>query len=225
MVMGFALLTLPPARAQQQPAQPPQNAQGSGNALSKPDKMDAPETNSELEAFRHSLAVQALARRAHVSTETAAQIFEDVNSAVLIGLILWLIFRVVPKMLRKRSQAIEKQLTEARLATSQANERLAVVEERLSKLGVEIENIRQQTERESHEDEKRIEAALEAERKRIIASAEQEIELAGAQAQRELKKFAADLSVDRALERIRLSAEEDRVLIHSFGEELKGERN
>ncbi len=224
VVVGLALLALPAARAQQ-PAQPSQTAQGAGNGLSKPDKMDAPETNGELESFRHSLAVQALARRAHVSTEFAAEVFEDVNSAVLIGLILWLIFRVVPKMLRKRAQAIEQQLTEARLATSQANERLAVVEERLSKLGVEIENIRQQAERESLEDEKRIEAALEAERKRIIASAEQEIELAGAQAQRELKKFAADLSVDRALERIRLTAEEDRVLIHSFGEELKGERN
>lgn len=228
VVLGAGLL-LPFAHAQEQPVPVSQSAhapgRASGSINSKADKMDAPETNSEIEAFRHSPAVESLARHAHISTELAAKIFEDVNSAILIGLILWFLFRMVPKMLRRRSEMLQKQLAEARLATSQANERLAVIEERLSKLGVEIDAIRQQTERESAEDEKRIEAALEAERRRIISSAEQEIELAGAAAQRELKKFAAGLSVDRALHKIRLSAEDDRLLIHSFGEDLKGERN
>jgi F-type H+-transporting ATPase subunit b len=223
--MGLALLVLPSARAQQSASPASPNAQTSGDVLSKPNKMDAPETNSELEEFRHSAAVESLARRAHVSTELAAKIFEDINSAILIGLILWFAFKLVPKMLRNRSDALQKQLFEARAATTQANERLAAIEERLSKLGIEIDAIREQTERDSLEDEKRIEAQLEAERLRIVSSAEQEIELAGAAAQRELKKFAADLAVDRALERIRLSAEDDRVLIHNFGEELKAERN
>jgi F-type H+-transporting ATPase subunit b len=223
--MILALPVLPCAHAQQSAPAASSTTQTSGDALSQPNKMDAPETNHELDEFRHSAAVGALARDAHLNTELAAKIFEDINSAILIGLILWLGFKVVPKMLRNRSDALQKQLFEARAATAQANERLAVVEERLSKLGIEIEAIREQTERDSVEDEKRIGAAMEAERQRIVASAEQEIELAGAAAQRELKKFAADLAVDRALERIRLTAEDDRVLIHNFGEELKAERN
>jgi F-type H+-transporting ATPase subunit b len=223
--MALALLLLPSAHAQQSAPAASPSPQTSGDAFSRPNKMDAPETNHELDEFRHSAVVQSLASRMHLSTEVAAKIFEDINSAILIGLILWFAFKLVPKMLRNRSDALQKQLFEARAATAQANERLAAIEERLSKLGIEIEAIREQTERDSREDEKRIEAQLEAERLRIVASAEQEIELAGAAAQRELKKFAADLSVDRALERIRLSAEDDSVLIRKFGEELKAERN
>jgi F-type H+-transporting ATPase subunit b len=160
-----------------------------------------------------------------VSTETAAVIFQDVNSAILIGLILWLIMRTVPKMLRKRNESLQKQLLDARLTASAANQRLAAVEERLSKLGIEIEGIREQTERDGANDEKRIHESLEAERQRIVASAEQEIEAAGATAQRELKKFAAELAVDRARHTIHLGPDGDRVLIRTFGESLKGDRN
>ena len=41
---------------------------------------------------------------------------------------------MVPKMYRKRSETLQKQLFEARSATAEANEGSAVVEERLSKL-------------------------------------------------------------------------------------------
>jgi F-type H+-transporting ATPase subunit b len=187
--------------------------------------MDEPETHAQLEAFRHSDAVKTIARYMGVSTETAAVIFQDVNSAILIGLILWLIMRTVPKMLRKRNESLQKQLLDARLTASAANQRLAAVEERLSKLGIEIEGIREQTERDGANDEKRIHEALEAERQRIVASAEQEIEAAGATAQRELKKFAAELAVDRARHTIHLGPDGDRVLIRTFGESLKGDRN
>lgn len=196
-----------------------------GNGLSQPDKMEAPETNKEIERFRHAAPVQKIARMTNLSTETTAKIFEDLNSAILIGLILWFVFRFMPKALRKRSETLQRQLLDARLQTTQANERLSAVEERLSKLGIEIDAIREQTERESAADEKRIHEVLEIERQRIVASAEQEVEAAGAAARRDLKKFAADLSVDRALDRIRLSAEDDHALIHDFAESLKGERN
>lgn len=192
---------------------------------SKAEKMDAPETNQQLEAFRHSPAVQNLARRLHMSTEVAAKGLEDLNSAILIGAILWFLFRMVPKMYRKRSETLQKQLFEARSATAEANERLAVVEERLSKLGIEIDAIREQTERDSLNDEKRILDSLEAEKKRLVSSVEQEIESASATARRDLKKYAATLAVDRAMSEIRLSADDDRALIRSFGNDLRGERN
>jgi F-type H+-transporting ATPase subunit b len=188
---------------------------------SKAEKMDAPETNSELEAFRHAPSVQSLARHLGLSTESTAKILEDINSAILIGAILWFLIRFVPKMFRKRSETLEKQLFEARLATTEANERLAVVEERLSKLGIEIETFRQQTEHDSTEDEKRIHDSLEAEKQRLLASVEQEIDAAGAAARRDLKKYAADLAVDRAASEIRLSAADDQALISSFSSNFK----
>jgi len=187
--------------------------------------MDEPETHSELEAFRHSDSVKYLARHVNLSVETTSEILDTLNKVILIAAVLWLLFRVVPKAFRTRNENLQKKLVEARLAAAEANERLAKVEERLSKLGIEIEAIREQTERDMVNDEKRIQESLEAERQRIVASAEQEIDAAGAAAQRELKKFAAQLAVNRARQEIHLSLDEDRALIRTFGENLKGERN
>lgn len=192
---------------------------------SKAEKMDAPETNAEIEAFRHSPTVQALARHAHVSVEFMAKLLEDINSAILIGAILWFLLRTVPKIYRKRSESLQKDLFDARAATAEANERLAVVEERLSKLGIDIEAIREQTAREAAADEKRIHDSLEAEKQRIVASVEQEIEAASATARRDLKKYAAELAVDRAASEIRLTPDDDRALVRSFGKDLNGGRN
>jgi F-type H+-transporting ATPase subunit b len=222
----FAMLVMPISlRAKAQPA-PAQAQAAAAPAQAEPSEhMDEPETNAQIEGFRHSPVVQSIARRLHLRTETAAKIFEIVNSSLLIGTLLWFLLRFVPKAFRKRAETLQKQLLDARLATAEANERLAVVEERLSKLGVEIEAIREQTEHDMVNDEKRIQESLEAERKRIVASAEQEIEAAGAAAQRDLKKFAAELAVNRARQEIRLTADGDRMLIRAFGESLKAERN
>lgn len=218
-MIGFTAAPL--ARAQASAPATPQTASSGGSA----DRMDEPETNKQTEAFRHAAPVQKIAQMTHMSVETTARIFEDLNSAILIGLILWLVLRVVPKTLRSRSANLEKQLMEARIATSQANERLSAVEERLSKLGIEIDAIREQSERESVQDEKRIQESLETERQRIVASAGQEIDAAGAAARRELKKFAAELAVDQARRGIHLSVDQDRAMIHDFAKDLKRERN
>jgi F-type H+-transporting ATPase subunit b len=226
----FILLALPLALALCTSAQGlAQNSSAPPVAASQApsgEHMEEPETHSEIEAFRHSDSVKSLARHLNLTVETTAKIIEIINSALIIGSIAWLVFRFVPKAFRKRNETLQKQLTEARLATTEANERLAVIEERLSKLGIEIEAIRAETERDSVEDEKRIQESLEAERQRIIASAEQEIEAAGAAAQRELKRFAAQLAVSRARQGIRIGPDDDRALIRAFGESLNNrERN
>lgn len=172
--------------------------------------------------MRHSPAVQNLARRFGMSTENMARLLEDLNSAILIIAILWFVFRFVPKIYRNRSGKLQKDLFDARSATTEANERLAVVEERLSKLGIEIDAIRRQTEQDSVNDEKRIHESLEAEKQRLLASVDQEIEAAGAAARRDLKKYAANLAVERAMSELRLSEDEDRMLIRSFGKDLNG---
>lgn len=220
LALPLTLLLAVPPRAQASAAQPPAAKPAQGD-----EHMDAPETSSQMEAFRHAAPVQSLARHIGLSTETTARIIEDINSGILIAAILWFLFRFVPKAFRKRNEGLQKRLLDARLAAAEANQRLAVVEERLSKLGVEIEAIREQTERDMANDEKRIQESLEAERQRIIASAEQEIEAAGAAAQRDLRKFAAQLAVNRVRQEIRIGVEDDRALIRAFGESLNGERN
>jgi F-type H+-transporting ATPase subunit b len=192
------------------------------NVHSSYEKIDAPETNSEEEGYRHSSTVKAIAKIVHVDTDTAAKLFEDFNSAVIIIAILAFLIKALPKAFRKRSETIQKELVEARTATEEASKRLSAVEARLAKLDSEIEAVRRQAEQDSLEDEKRIKATLEEERKRIIESAEQEIEAFGSAAQRDLKRFAADLAVERALQRIHLGADADRILVQNFAADLSG---
>jgi F-type H+-transporting ATPase subunit b len=212
----FAVLASPLVRAEAQQA--PANAPRA--VAAKGEHMDEPETNSEIEQYRHSGIVQAIAHATGLKTETAAEIFEDINSGVLLFAIAFMLWKFLPRIFRKRSETLQKDLAAARVATEDANRRLAEVESRLLRLDSEIEAFRQQVEKDGQEDEKRIHASLEAERARIVTSAEQEIAAAQSNAQRELKKFAADLAIDHAMRRIQLSTDTDRALIREFGKSL-----
>lgn len=215
-----SLLTLTPAtrlHAQNGARQTPAAQQASSQ---NEEHMDAPEDNAQIEQYRHSSVVRAIARYAHVSTETAAEIFEDFNSAIMVLAIVVFLWKVLPKLFRQRSETIQKELVEAHAATEDANRRLAEVEARLLRLDAEIEAMRSHMEKDSEEEGQRIHATLDAERDRIIAAAEQEIAAVQAAAQRELKKFAADLAIDQAMHRIRLTAETDKALVREFGAKL-----
>lgn len=216
-VLLFGLLVacpVPRLHAQQQPASTSQAAPAPlQNGKSA-------EVDSEDQQYTHSTVVRKIASLLHLRVDTAAAIFEDINSALILLAIAWLLFKFVPGLLRRRSVVLQKSLAEARTATEDANRRLAQVESRLQRLDSEIEAIRRQVESESAEDERRILAGMEAERARIVASAEQEIGAAQAAAQRELKQFAADLAIDQARHRIQVSSEADRALIRDFGKGL-----
>jgi F-type H+-transporting ATPase subunit b len=125
---------------------------------------------------------------------------------------------------------LDRQIVEARAATEKAEERLRTVEERLGRLDSEIAAVREQAERDSAHDEVLIKQAMEDEKKKIVASAEQEIAAAGAAAERRLRKFAAEMAVDRASSRLHLTEGDDRTLIQEFASSLgsdgsKGGRN
>jgi F-type H+-transporting ATPase subunit b len=87
-------------------------------------------------------------------------------------------------------------------------------------LDEEIAAISRQAEKDSLEDEARIKASIEAERQRIVAAAGQEIAAAASSAKRDLRRFAAELAVDRAAKRIALTDDDDRVLVSEFAESL-----
>jgi F-type H+-transporting ATPase subunit b len=188
-----------------------------GTTSNAPEHKQDSEDTSE---FRHADNVKAIAHMLGIPTETAAQIFEWLNSGILIFTILFFLTKVVPKAIRGRTATIQTKLIEARQATEIANERLTAVEAKLARIGEDIEAIRLQTERDLVEDEKRIKQSLEDERQRIVKASEQEIESAGAAAKRDLKRFAAELAVDNAAKRIQLTYESDKAIVERFGQDL-----
>jgi F-type H+-transporting ATPase subunit b len=178
------------------------------------------ESESQEEQFLHSPVVQKLAGILHLPVETTANICRFINFALLALSILYFVFKLVPKYFRSRKDAIQKQLVDARSATEVANERLKGVEERLSRLDQDIDAIRKQVEQDASQDETRIKASLEEERVRIVDSAGHEIEAAAAAAQRELKRFAAELAINRAAGQLQLTPETDRKLVKNFASSL-----
>jgi F-type H+-transporting ATPase subunit b len=170
----------------------------------------------ELNVYRHAAIVQSIGRKMGMDVETTARVFEAINFVIIILAIVIPIVRIVPKMLRKRSQTLSQDIQTAREATADANTRLSAVEAKLAGLDAEIQKFRTQIEQDSLEDEKRIKATIEEESARIVTAAEQEIAVAAAQARRGLRNFAADLAIAQAEKQLVLTPETDRALIDEF---------
>jgi F-type H+-transporting ATPase subunit b len=178
-----------------------------------------PDTKDE---FRLSPNTVKVAGWLHLKPRTASTLFELLNLAIVVLAIVIFLKKKMPGVLADRSARLEKQLVEARTATEDANRRLLGVEERLSRLDDEIIGMRQQAEHDMGREEERFRTVLEAEKVRIIDATEQEIAAAGAAARRELKRFAADLAVSTAEQRLHLSSDQDHAIVGQFSRTLAG---
>jgi F-type H+-transporting ATPase subunit b len=226
---------LTPALAQtyeapQQPAVRPSSAPGNpapqsnsvfiDNKTATSQNLAKAEREDEEYVFKHSKPVSAFARLFHLSPEVASGFFWALNAILLFVVVGYYLVTGLPKAFRSRRQQLDRQIVEARSATEKAEERLRAVEERLSHLDSEIAAVREQAERDSANDEIRIRQAMEDEKKKIVTAAEQEVAAAGAAAERRLRKFAAELAVDRATSRLHLTEGDDRTLIQEFASSL-----
>lgn len=187
-------------------------------------RADNPEAHDDVDQYRHSPMVQTVAHRLGLSTEIAARIFEWFNFLILLAAIVWFVARVLPSTLRSRKERIQSGIERARAVTEDANRRLALVEQRLSRLDDEIHAIQTQARQETAAEEQRLRAALEQEKQRIVMAAEKEVNAASMNAQRQLKNLAAELVIEHARRQIVVSAEADRSLVGAFVAELPSGR-
>ena len=177
-------------------------------------------------AFRHSTIIKSAARLLHLSVETTARSFELINIAVVVIALGIPLYRFLPRYLHNRSQKLGADIESARRQTEDANSRLSAIEARLAHLDQEIARFRSEIEAETVQDEARIQAAMESEKARIVAAAEQEIGAAAAHARRGLRRFAAELAIDRAARQMTITPETDRTLISEFVSDVaKGGKN
>ncbi len=186
----------------------------------KSQNMAAAEQEDDEAVYKKSSSVRAIGRLLHLSPEASSVAFEDFNFVLLAGIILFYAAKMLPGFFRGRQQELDKHLTEARVATEEANERLLAVEKRLGRLDQEIEQLRVKAEHDGAADEQRIKDSIEEERKKIVASAEQEIAAMASTAERNLRKFGAEIAIARASGKLQLSEADDRTLIQDFGTSL-----
>ena len=183
-----------------------------------------PEQNNsgedETAQFKHSAAVQFLARITGLSQEGAYWVAVLINFGIVVGLIAWASKKTLPPWFRSRNGSIQKALEEARKTSEDANRRLADIESRLGHLDDEINQMRAISEKEAAAEEERIKAAAAEDAKRIIESAEQEIAAAAKAARRELTEHAADLAVSLAAKQIRVDTPTDEALVRRFAQQI-----
>jgi F-type H+-transporting ATPase subunit b len=188
---------------------------GMGGELAKESK----EVGSH-EHLTKSPSVEWIARHTGLSVDGAYWLSVVLNFAVIFGAIFWAAKKYLPSMFRDRTAAIQKAMEEARRASEDANRRLAEVELRLSKLGDEIKAMRASGEKDSAEEEARIQAAAEADGRKIVEAAQLEIGAAAKAARRDLTAYAADLAISLAKRQIHVDGGTDERLVRSFADGL-----
>lgn len=146
-----------------------------------------------------------------------------VNFAILAIGIVYLLVKYLPPFFRSRTEAIQKDITEAQQAKQEADQRAAAIDKRVSGLAAEIETLRVQSRAEMEREGERIRQDTAALIRKIDDQAQVEIAAAGKAAQREVRLYAANLALDLAAQRIRtrLDASTDAALLDNFLGDLK----
>lgn len=212
-------------KAQASPAPPGQNT-GSPSQDVVQASEEAARAEDEEAQFKYSPSVQWLAGKLGVTKETAYWIALGLNFAVVAGFIVWAARKYAPGAFRDRTELIRKQMEEARVASEEANRRLADIEGRLSRLDTEVGGLRAGADRDAAAEEQRIRAAAEEDKRKIVASAEQEIASAAKVARGELKRYAAGLAVTLAEKKIQVNVATDQALVRDFVDHLgKGSKS
>jgi F-type H+-transporting ATPase subunit b len=183
------------------------------------------ENGGEADAIRHSPSVKWIARHTGLTVDQAYWLCLALNFAVIFFFMARLLGKMLPGYFRGRTSTIQKGIEEARKMSEDARARLSDVEGRLSRLDAEIAGMQREADENARAEEQRLLAAGEEERRRIVSSAEQEIEMAANSARRELKAHAAELAVQLAEKKIRVSQDTDEALVRAFTTQMGKDGN
>lgn len=212
----------------QESAKPAAAAQGQPQATHPSPKHEGEEQleqGGEADAIRNAPAVRFIARHTGLTKNQAYWLCIGLNFAAIFLAIAGLMRKMLPGYFKGRTSAIQKGIEEARKMSEDARRRLAEVEGRLSRLDADIAAMQHEADENAKAEEQRLLAAGEEERRRIVASAEQEIKMAANSARRELKSYVAELAVQMAEKKIRVSKDTDEALVRAFTTQMGKDGN
>lgn len=144
-----------------------------------------------------------------------------VNLSIIIGLLYYGLRKPLAAFFREKKGDIERDISEARQARQEAEDKLAEVEAKTRALDRELEQIRVRAAENAESERQRLIAEAEKDAGRIVAAAEREIDNLKRHARAELQDYAARLAVELAEKRIRESmtdADEERAMERFFAQ-------
>ena len=228
LAMVIAIVPAGALRAQESAKPESSAASPAAQAEQKSEKTEGQEKvkeGGEADAIRNAPAVKFIARHTGLTNNQAYWLCIILNFAVIFFAIGGLLRKMLPGYFNGRTATIQKGIEEARKMSEDARRRLADVEGRLSRLDTEIAGMKQEADENAKAEEQRLKAAGEEERRRIVISAEQEIEMAANTARRELKSYVAELAVELAEKKIRVTKDADEALVRAFTAQLGKDGN
>lgn len=148
------------------------------------------------------------------------------NLMLFAGILYFLLNRLIRNALASRRENIRRDLTRAQEERNAALAKLEEVEGRLALLSTEVATIHEQAEREAATERERLARATEDEARKLREQAQREIESAGKIARHDLRRYAAEQSVQLAEEIIRrnIRPEDDARLVQTYVNDLGGAR-
>ena len=152
-----------------------------------------------------------------------------INFGLLAAGLGYLAAQHLPPFFASRTSEIQQGIADAAKLKAEADRKAAEMEQRMAKLGAEIETLRTQGKSEMSAEGERIRKETEVLVAKIQTGAEAELESVAKAARHELKVYSAQLALDLAEQRIRAGASSgsEATLVDKFvlGLERKGVNN
>lgn len=150
------------------------------------------------------------------------EFWKFVNLFLFAGLMIYLLKRPLSAALIARRESIKIQLITAQKERDEALAKLGEVQSRLGKLESEVATIQEHSKSEAEAERERIRTETDREIQKLREQAQRDIEGAGKVARHDLRKFAAQQSVQLAEELIRrdIKSDDDARLIKLNVEQL-----
>jgi len=163
------------------------------------------------------------ATRGEGKAEGVSPVWAWANFAILAGALGYLIAKNGGPWFASRSAAIRRGIAEAEEIRKQAEARAAEVDRKLAGLQSEVESLRKAAHEEQAAEGERIRQQTAADLARLREHEASEIEAAGKAARLELKRYASQLAIDLAEQKIRrqMTPEVQAALIEGFARDLR----
>lgn len=153
----------------------------------------------------------------------AGTLFRWLNFALVFGALAYVLRKFGAPYFRNRAQDIFRSIQDAREARDAAERELHEATEKLSAVGLEIQDMRRAAAQDSAAEGERIRALALKEAQKIAQAARGEIEAAERAGRQELRAIAARLATERAARLLReqINVAVESVLFRSFVRELE----
>ena len=173
-----------------------------------------------------SLAAQEAQEHASAFLGLPLWIWQLVNLAAFLAVLLYFVARPVAAMFRNRQLAVEERLREAKALRAEAERLGAEVHERMARLDSEIEEVRARGVADGEAERAALSEKADLEVERVRRESEQEIGRHLAAARLELRRTAADLTARAARETLSAQiTDEDRRRLLQEGVSQLGEES